>query len=401
MLEGKKILLGVTGGIAAYKAAALTRLLIKAGAEVQVIMTPEAAAFITPLTLSTLSKRPVLQHLVHEGRWNNHVDLGRWADILLIAPATANTLAKMTAGLCDNLLMAVYLSAACPVVAAPAMDEDMWKHTATRRNIATLEQAGNIILPVESGELASGFSGAGRMSEPATIVAFLTGFRTETRHLEGKKVLITAGPTFEPIDPVRFIGNRSSGKMGLALAEEMALQGAAVELVLGPSGLSPGHPAIRVKRVETAAEMFNACTDLFPATDIAVLAAAVADYKPAAAAPAKIKKKEEKLTLVLEKNPDILKTLGKNKRNDQFLAGFALETDHEEENALKKLREKNLDLIVLNSLREEGAGFMHDTNKATLYSARGEKLSLPLKSKKALAKDIVKYIIALLEKNNK
>lgn len=397
MLQGKKILIGVTGSIAAYKIAFLTRLLIKAGAEVQIVMTNEAAAFITPLTLSTLSRNPVLQNLIHETEWNNHVKLGRWADVMLVAPATANTMAKMAIGICDNLLLAVYLSAACPVLIAPAMDVDMWDHPATKSNIRTLEEHGDTVLPVESGELASGLSGEGRMREPESIVEFLETFFAEKGELKGKKVLITAGPTYEPIDPVRFIGNWSSGKMGIALADEMASRGAEVHLVLGPSALSPKAPGIQLERVKTADEMYRACKEIFPTADIIIMAAAVADYKPVHAAAQKIKKKESTLILDLEKTTDILKTLGKHKKKNQYLAGFALETDHEESNALNKLREKNLDMIILNSLQDSGAGFMHDTNKATLYTANGAVESLPLKTKKALAKDIVQYIITAIQ----
>lgn len=401
MLHGKKILLGITGSIAAYKSAFLTRLLVKAGAEVQVIMTPSAAEFISPLTLSTLSKNKVLHSLTTKEEWNNHVMLGRWADAMLIAPASANTIAKMANGFCDNLLLAVYLSATAPVLVAPAMDEDMWKNPATRRNINTLLESGLTFLPVESGELASGLSGEGRMSEPEAIVDFLAGFLATGKALEGKKVLITAGPTYEPIDPVRFIGNWSSGKMGLAFADAMALQGAAVNLVLGPSLLSPNQPGVEVHRVKTAEEMHKVCDKEFVNTDIAILAAAVADYKPVKAADQKIKKEKGHMQLDLEKTTDILKELGKKKKKGQWLAGFALETDDEEKNALKKLKEKNLDFIILNSLNEAGAGFMHDTNKVTLYSANGERTTFPLQTKKALAHDIVQYIIKAIQKNAK
>lgn len=398
MLQGKKILLGVTGSIAAYKAALLTRLLVKSGAEVQVVMTAEASAFIAPLTLSTLSKHPVVQDLATDGAWNNHVHLGRWADLMLVAPATAHTLAKLAAGLSDNLLTAVYLSAACPVLVAPAMDEDMWRHQATQRNIGRLQQDGITVLPVEKGELASGLTGEGRMAEPETIVRFLESFLEGQGVLHGKQVLISAGPTYEPIDPVRFVGNWSSGKMGIALADAMAGQGAEVHLVLGPSPLLPEHPGVQVERVTTAEQMYDACTRVFPTADIAVMAAAVADYRPAEPAKQKIKKKASTLSLQLEKTTDILAVLGKQKRAGQFLAGFALETDHEKSHALKKLREKNLDLIVLNSLKEPGAGFMHDTNKVTFFGRGGDSQALPLKSKKALAEDITRYIWAALGK---
>jgi phosphopantothenoylcysteine decarboxylase/phosphopantothenate--cysteine ligase len=391
MLQGKKILLGVTGSIAAYKTATLVRLLVKAGAEVQVLMTPEATGFITPLTLSTLSRRPALHALEEEGSWNNHVALGRWADIMLIAPASANTLAKMAAGLCDNLLLAVYLSAACPVMIAPAMDEDMWHHPATARNVRLLREAGHLLLPVEAGELASGLVGEGRMSEPEHITGQLENYFKEAGALKGKTALVTAGPTYESIDPVRFIGNHSSGKMGIAIADELAARGAAVELVLGPSGETPGA-GVRVTRVKTAAEMWEACLRLFRGADITVMAAAVADYRPAAPADKKIKKEAGPLQLSLEKTGDILRELGSLKRARQFLVGFALETDDEEIHALKKLKEKNLDLIVLNSLRDAGAGFTHDTNKVTLFTADGQKRALPLKTKQEVAADVVRVI---------
>jgi phosphopantothenoylcysteine decarboxylase/phosphopantothenate--cysteine ligase len=368
---------------------------VKEGAEVQVIMTSAAADFITPLTLSTLSRRPVLQTLFDDEQWNNHVMLGRWAEVMLIAPASANTLAKMAAGECDNLLLAVYLSASCPVMIAPAMDEDMWHHPATKRNIDWLRQTGHVLLPVESGELASGLKGEGRMSEPEAIVRFLKDyFSPEKKRFTGKTALVTAGPTYEPLDPVRFMGNRSSGKMGIALADELAAQGAHVNLVLGPSSHLPIHSGINVQRVNTAREMLDACRHFFPDTDIAILAAAVADYRPAAPADRKIKKKESTLNLKLEKTTDILKELGTQKKPGQFLVGFALETDHEEAYALKKMKEKNLDLIVLNSLKDEGAGFMQDTNKVTIFTKKGEKESFPLKLKKEVAKDIVQWIAA-------
>lgn len=394
MLHGKKILLGVTGSIAAYKAALLIRLLVKEGAEVQVVMTPAAAGFITPLTLSALSHKTVLIELSDKEQWNNHVMLGRWADLMLIAPASANTLAKMARGLCDNLLLAVYLSAACPVMIAPAMDEDMWRHPSTQNNIQQLLHHGNKLIPVETGELASGLTGEGRMSEPETIVKYIKdSFNSKPKPLSGKKVLVTAGPTYEPIDPVRFIGNFSSGKMGIALADEFARQGAAVNLILGPSYFLPKNTAVKVTKIKTAQDMLDACRQHFKSSDIAVMAAAVADYRPQNPAGKKIKKKENQLDIVLEKTADVLKELGKQKQKGQFLAGFALETDHEEENALKKLKEKNLDIIMLNSLNDKGAGFMQDTNKVTIFTGDGQREKLELQSKEDTAKEIVQFII--------
>lgn len=396
MLQGKKILLGVSASIAAYKAALLVRLLVKAGAEVRVIMTPAAKDFITPLTLSTLSKNPVLSELKDQDQWANHVLLGRWADALLIAPASANTLAKMAHGDCDNLLLAVYLAASCPVLFAPAMDEDMWHHPATRNNIGKLLAYGHHQLPVEKGELASGLVGEGRMAEPETIVQFLNDFfSTPLKSLAGKKVLITAGPTHEPLDPVRFIGNHSSGKMGIALAVEMASRGAQVELVLGPTHLTPPDGCVHVTRVKTAQEMYEACRQYFPETDIAVLAAAVADYRPRQMALQKIKKQESLFTLELEKTTDILQSLGAIKKNGQLLVGFSLETTDGKAFALQKLAQKKADMIVLNTLQDAGAGFAHDTNKITIFDRNGREQSFPLKSKTAVAKDIVAAIIEL------
>lgn len=394
MLQGKKILLGVTGSIAAYKTAALIRLLIKEGAEVKVIMTQAAEEFISPLTLSTLSKNPVLVNLTDGSKWNNHVMLSRWADLMLVAPASANTLAKMSLGLCDNLLLAAYLSATCPVFIAPAMDEDMWHHPATQKNIQQLLKNGNILIPVETGELASGLTGEGRMNEPQGIIGFLKAyFDPDKKLLTGKKALVTAGPTYEQIDPVRFIGNYSSGKMGIALADELISQGAGVRLVLGPSHHLPKSPKVEIIRVKSASDMLEACLEHFPASDIAIMAAAVADYRPRKTSPKKIKKNEEELGIVLERTTDILKELGNRKKKNQFLVGFALETDHEEENAIKKLKEKNADMIVLNSLNDPGAGFAGDTNKVTIYTGNGKKEVLPLESKEEVAKDIVRYVI--------
>lgn len=394
MLQDKKIILGVSGSIAAYKAALLTRLLIKSGSEVKVIMTPAAHDFITPLTLSTLSKNPVLTEFKKDetGEWNNHVDLGLWADALVIAPASANTLAKMASGQCDNLLLAVYLSARCPVFFAPAMDLDMLRHPATEKNIATLASYGSHLIKPNFGELASGLTGNGRMAEPEDILRHLEQHSGGSDKLKGKKILVTAGPTHEAIDPVRFIGNHSSGKMGFAIAEAFARQGAEVLLVSGPTQQHTLHPNINVKHVTTAEEMLEACSGYFDTADIAVLSAAVADYKPAVQSAQKIKKDGGDLTLALTQTHDIAATLGKRKHNGQILVGFALETNAEEANALKKLKSKNFDLIVLNSLNDQGAGFGHDTNKVTLLDGRSKK-DLPLKSKKEVAGDIVQAII--------
>lgn len=406
MLQGKKILLGVSGSIAAYKAATLIRLLVKEGAQVKVVMTAAACDFITPLTLSTLSKNEVLVALKNDQSWNNHVILGRWADVMLIAPASANTIAKMAQGLCDNLLQAVYLSATCPVLFAPAMDEDMWHHPATRHNIEKLLSYGHRQLPVERGELASGLFGEGRMAEPENIIAFLRQyFNTPQTNiplqqpLKGKLALVTAGPTVEPIDPVRFISNHSSGKMGIAIADALAAAGATVKLVLGPTRYAPADPSVETIHITTAAEMFNSCIANYPMSDIVVMAAAVADYRPKTVVDKKIKKGDEGMTLELEKTHDILRTLGNNKGQDQLLVGFSLETNNEKEYALKKLQDKNLDLVVLNSLKDEGAGFNHDTNKVTLFDRDGKETALPLKSKQEVAKDIVSAIIELHHEN--
>ena len=395
MLEGKKILLGISGSIAAYKSAILTRLLVKAGAEVKIVMTPAAKDFVTPLSLSTLSKNPALSDLAENDSWANHVMLGRWADIMLIAPLSANTLSKMATGLCDNLLMAVYLSATCPVAAAPAMDEDMWQHGTTKKNLDIIANFGNHIIPVEHGELASGLVGEGRMAEPETIVKWLEGFFLTENELKGKKILITAGPTYEPIDPVRFIGNHSSGKMGIAIAEEMQKRGAEVSMVLGPSNVKVAA-GIKLIKVKTAAEMFRACEKIFPETDIAIMSAAVADYTPVKTSTEKIKKTENDFSVQLTKTKDILKTLGVLKKNGQLLIGFALETNNETENALQKLQSKNADMIILNSLQDAGAGFGHDTNKITIFDKTGKSYPFDLKSKEEVAKDIVNSIIQLL-----
>jgi phosphopantothenoylcysteine decarboxylase/phosphopantothenate--cysteine ligase len=393
MFEGKKILIGITGSIAAYKSILLVRLLVKAGAEVKVVMTPAARDFVSPVVLSTLSKNRVIIELTAENEWSNHVMLGRWADVFLIAPLSCNTLAKMANGLCDNLLLAVYLSATCPVVIAPAMDEDMWHHPATRKNIERLGGYGNSIIPVEKGELASGLYGDGRMAEPGDIFTYLEEHFFRSTDLKGKKALVTAGPTYESIDPVRFIGNHSSGKMGFALAEALYLRGADVTLVTGPTQEKPGYTGIRVLPVRSAAEMFDACETAFASADITVMAAAVADYSPATVAAEKIKKQSGTLEMVLNKTKDILKYLGELKKTGQVLIGFALETNDEKAHALTKLQSKNLDAIILNSLQDKGAGFGGDTNKVMIIDRSGQEKNIALKSKKETAKDIVSFII--------
>jgi phosphopantothenoylcysteine decarboxylase/phosphopantothenate--cysteine ligase len=392
MLQNKKILLGISGSIAAYKSAILTRLLVKAGAEVKIVMTPAAKDFVTALSLSTLSKNPVLADLTENDSWANHVMLGRWADIMLIAPLSCNTLSKMATGLCDNLLMAVYLSATCPVVVAPAMDEDMWQHATTKKNLDALRAFGNHIIPVDNGELASGLVGEGRMAEPEAIVQWFNSFFLSEAELKGKKILITAGPTYEQIDPVRFIGNHSSGKMGVAIAEEMKKRGGDVTLVLGPSDIKV-NGGIKLIKVTSAAEMYDACEKAFVTTDIAIMSAAVADYTPVHTAKEKIKKTENDFAVPLTKTKDILKTLGGLKTANQVLVGFALETNNEKENALNKLSSKNADMIVLNSLQDEGAGFGHDTNKITIFDKSGRSYPFGIKSKKEVAIDIVNTII--------
>lgn len=399
MLEGKKILLGVCGSIASYKSAILTRLLVKAGADVKVIMTRGATHFVTPLTFSTLSKNPVFStyYKSDTGEWNNHVELALWADLILIAPATANTLAKFANGICDNLLSAVYLSAKCQVFFAPAMDLDMWLHPAVQRNVSLLESYGNKQIKPGYGELASGLVGEGRMAEPEEVVAFLQNEFKTTLPLKGKKVLITAGPTYESIDPVRFIGNHSSGKMGFALAEELARNGASVTLISGPSSQVLRTPSIRRIDVSSAEEMYHSVHQEFPAADIMIMNAAVADYKPKLVASEKIKKSPSEFTIELVKTKDILSSLGEIKREDQVLVGFALETNDEEEHALAKLKKKNLDFIVLNSLRDAGAGFQGDTNKITIIDRFLNKESFPLKSKEEVAKDICRKITEHLQ----
>ena len=393
-LTNKKILLGVSGSIAAYKATFLVRLLIKQGAQVKVIMTNAAKDFVTPLSLSTLSKNDVLSDIAKDDSWANHVALGRWADVMLIAPLSCNTLAKMATGLCDNLLMAVYLSATCPVIVAPAMDEDMWHHPTTKNNLQKLEVYHNKTIPVENGELASGLIGEGRMAEPEIIVKYLEDFFISKDELKGKNFLVTAGPTYEAIDPVRFIGNHSSGKMGIALAEELTKRGGDVTLVIGPSSEKISS-TIKVEKVTSAAEMYEACMVIFEKVDIAIMSAAVADYTPVAIANEKIKKKEEVFTIELTKTKDILKSLGEVKRKNQFLVGFALESTNEKAYALGKLKAKNADMMVLNSLKDKGAGFGINTNKITIFDKAENEYHFETKSKINVATDIVNTIIKL------
>ena len=395
MLKGKKILLGVTGSIAAYKSAFLVRLLVKAGAEVKVIMTPSSIDFISKLTLSTLSKNKVLVDLFDQDSWVNHVMLGRWADVMLIAPLSCNTLSKMANGQCDNLLLAVYLSATCPVIVAPAMDEDMWHHPSTKLNIQKLVDFGNKIIPVDKGELASGLVGDGRMAEPETIVKFIEDSLSVSKSLFGKKVMVSGGPTYEPIDPVRFIGNHSSGKMGLAIAEELYARGADVTLIMGPSAINLPENGIKSVRVNTAEEMYAACEKQFNKSDIGVMAAAVADYAPVKVAATKVKKTGDEFVIELKKTKDILKSLGQKKSSKQVLVGFALETNNEREYALEKLKNKNADMIVMNSLNDMGAGFGTDTNKITIFDKSGKEFNYELMSKKEAAKNIVDTIIQL------
>ena len=394
MLKGKHIILGVTGSIAAYKAATLTRLLVKEGASVKVVMTPLAKEFITPLTMATLSKSPIMVDFYNpeNGDWNSHVDLGLWADLYLIAPASANTIGKMAGGIADNLLLTTYLSAKCPVMVAPAMDLDMYKHPVTQRNLKVLQSFGNIIIEPESGELASGLIGKGRMEEPERIVAFIADYFARQEDFKGKKVVVTAGPTYEKIDPVRFIGNYSSGKMGLAIAEEFAGRGAEVVLVCGPVNLKTSHPAIRRVDVESAVQMYEVTSKEFVNSDVAVLSAAVADFTPKEKADHKIKRGKDDLLLELLPTKDIAAELGRIKTASQLLVGFALETNDEEVNALSKMQRKNLDMIVLNSLNDKGAGFSVDTNKVTILDKAGNKTVYELKTKVEVAKDIVDQI---------
>ena len=400
-MRGKKIILGITGGIAAYKSAYLIRALVKEGAEVQVVMTPAAKEFITPLTLATLSRKPVISEFFsnRDGSWNSHVDLGLWADAMLVAPATASTIGKMANGVADNMLVTTYLSCKAPVFIAPAMDLDMFAHPSTRQNLARLRSYGNHIIEPGEGELASRLVGKGRMREPDEIVRVLSAFFAASNDLLGRTVLITAGPTYEKIDPVRFIGNYSSGKMGFALAEACARRGAKVRLIAGPVSLKADHPNILRTDVESADEMYEAAVSAFPDVEIAILSAAVADYRPAAAATQKIKREgREALSLSLVRNRDIAAALGERKRVGQYLVGFALETNDGVAHAKEKLARKNLDMIVLNSLEEEGAGFACDTNKITVIDREGQMIGFPLKDKKAVADDILDCLKTLITK---
>lgn len=397
MLKGKKIIIGITGSIAAYKIPLLVRLLVKEEAEVQVIMTPSACDFVTPLTLSTLSRKPVLIKPFdpENGAWNSHVELGYWADVMLVAPATANTLAKMADGQADNLLLATYLAAKCPVFFAPAMDVDMFNHPSTQANIQKLQEFGNILIAPQTGELASGLCGAGRLEEPEVILEILKDFFKKKNSLSGKTVLVSAGPTREPVDPVRFISNHSSGQMGYALAHEAAQRGARVVLISGPVSLKVNHPNIELIKVETASQMAEACLSHFPQADITLMAAAVADFTPETTAQAKIKKgRQEEFVLRLKPTTDILAEMGKIKKYNQILVGFALETDNEENNALDKLQRKNADYIVMNSLNDPGAAFGHPTNKVTIFSRSGKNFSTPLLSKETIAGIIFDQILS-------
>jgi len=393
MLQGKKVLLGITGSIAAYKSALLCRLLIKEGCDVKVVMTSDAKSFISPLTLSTLSTHPVVDTISDGQSWNNHVDLGLWADVMIVAPSTANSIAKMANGIADNMLVAIYLSAKCPVLIAPAMDLDMWKHPSTINNLNLLISFGNKIIPVGNGFLASGLEGEGRMAEPEDIVTYLNSFFDKEMDLAGKKVLITAGPTHEALDPVRFIGNRSSGKMGLALAEECVSRGAEVTLVLGPVSIKIDAKISRLIKVQSAQDMYEAANLHFDNSDLVIFAAAVADYMPATISDKKIKKTGNDMRIELVKTIDIATTIGARKKPNQTLIGFALETDDEISNAKLKLHKKNLDFIVLNSLKDNGAGFQHDTNKITIVNKNGKEIPFELKSKSAVAKDIIDFYI--------
>lgn len=401
MLKGKNILLGITGGIAAYKCAALARLLVKQGCDVKVVMTPLARQFVTPLSMATVTRHPILVDFFNpeNGEWNSHVSLGLWADAYLIAPATANSLGKMVNGIADNLLLTSYLSARCPVFVAPAMDLDMYAHKAVQRNLDVLRSDGVHIIEPESGFLASGLEGKGRMAEPETIVSSLDAFFSEQQDLTGKTVMITAGPTYEKIDPVRFIGNYSSGKMGFALAEECARRGAVVKLVAGPVSLKTVSPNIERIDVESAQQMFDVAVSLSDVADVEILCAAVADYRVAQQAEHKLKReKTGAMTLELVPNPDIAAELGRRKRNGQLMIGFALETDDEQQNAASKCERKNLDFIVLNSLRDKNAGFRYDTNKVTILDRNGEVTPYELKSKALVAKDIIDYALKKLTK---
>lgn len=400
LIKGKRVILGITGSIAAYKSVFLVRELVKSGADVQVIMTDAASDFVTPLTLSTLSKKPVLSDMLKDplaGIWNNHVDLALWADVMIIAPASSNTMSKMVTGQSDNLLMLTFMSAKCPVFFAPAMDLDMYQHPSNKENLQKLQDFGHHLIPAEKGELASGLEGEGRMAEPANILAQIETFFEERMPLRGKKVLVTAGPTYELIDPVRFVGNFSSGKMGFAIAEAFADAGAEVHLVAGPTNLESDHKNIQRTDVVSAEEMFEACKKLHEQCDIVVMSAAVSDYRPANKSDQKIKKEaDDKMEVRMVRNPDILSWMGENKPKDQILVGFALETQNAEENARKKLASKNLDLIVLNTLEDEGAGFGHDTNKVSFVSRENKSRSFELKSKSEVAADLLDHLTKLL-----
>lgn len=399
-ISGKKVLIAISGGIAAYKIHFLIRDFIKKGAEIQVIMTPDAEQFVTKLSISTLSKKPVYTDFYSDnGTWNSHVELALWADVMIVAPCTANTLSKMVHGMCDNLVIATYMSAKCPVFIAPAMDLDMYVHPSTKKNLEMAESFGHVVIPAESGELASGLIGQGRMAEPETISNTIENFfnsQQEAQTLQGKVVLITAGPTYEALDPVRFIGNHSSGKMGFSLAEEASKRGAKVILISGPTAQTINDKNVELHKINSAKEMLAKVFEFYDTIDIGIASAAVADYAPKEVAKEKIKKNDENLTLELVKNPDILKTMGE-KKTHQFLVGFALETQNEEENAKGKLEKKNLDMIVLNSLRDEGAGFKNDTNKIKIFT-RTEKKEFNLKSKDEVAKDILNFVESQLLK---
>jgi phosphopantothenoylcysteine decarboxylase/phosphopantothenate--cysteine ligase len=393
MLEGKKVLLGITGSIAAYKSALLCRLLIKAGAQVRVVMTESAMTFITPLTLSTLSGNQVVSAFSENGIWNNHVELAGWADFILIAPCSATTLSRMASGYSDNLLTTIYLSADCPVIVAPAMDREMWLHATTKRNLSLLESDGVHVIPVESGFLASGLEGDGRMAEPENILEYLDNFISKEQDLIGKRILITAGPTYESVDTVRFIGNRSTGKMGYALAEECVKRGAAVTIISGPVGGLKAPATAKLMSCETAEEMYQLVDRFFADNDIVILTAAVADYAPANPVDHKIKKGEDALQIHLKPTVDIAAAMGKKKRQNQILVGFALESDEGSQEASRKLHNKNLDCIVLNSLQHAGAGFGHDTNQISIFDKQGSRLDYPLATKQRVASDIMNYIV--------
>jgi phosphopantothenoylcysteine decarboxylase / phosphopantothenate---cysteine ligase len=393
MLKGKKILIGITGSIAAYKSILLVRLMVKAGAEVKVVITPAAKDFVSPLVLSTLSKNAVVAELATDHEWSNHVQLGRWADLFIIAPLSCNTLAKMANGFCDNVLLAVYLSATCKVLVAPAMDEDMWYHPATKKNLETIQSFGNTIIPVNTGELASGLFGPGRMAEPEDILNYCIEHFFRKKNLKGKVVLITAGPTYEAIDPVRFIGNHSSGKMGFALAEALYLEGAEVNLVTGPTQEKTAFKGIHIHSIKSAAEMWQVVEPLLPFMHIGIFSAAVADFTPASPVTEKIKKKEETLTIELVKTVDILAEAGKQKKENQYILGFALETENEKQHALEKLKKKNANAIVLNSLKTAGAGFGGETNSVIIIAPDAQEITTGLKSKKDIAIDISTFII--------